>query len=113
MKSKNDVIGDDGHVRVLSRRCATCIFRPDDPMYLGADYTAEVIERNVAIGSLLTCHATLPYGANPDFGPAVCNGFWRGHGMSTFTGRMAYYVLGITWIDPPAREEAISNGSTT
>ena len=94
-----DVIGGDGKVRVLSRRCDTCLFRRDQPF--GAGRAAEVIEANVAAGALLTCHSTLPYGAHPDFGPAVCAGFWAQHAMSTAAGRIARFMLGITRIDPP------------
>ena len=62
-----------GKVRVLSSRCGTCIFRPGNPLGLAPDRTEDVIRRNVAAGALLTCHSTGPY---PDFGPAVCAGFW-------------------------------------
>lgn len=33
---------------------------------------------NLRTGALLTCHATLPCGQHPDFGPAICAGFWHG-----------------------------------
>jgi hypothetical protein len=92
---------DSGKVRVLSRRCETCIFRPEIRERLTARRTDEVIRRNVAAGALLTCHSTLPYGDHPDFGPAVCAGFWARHGMKTVTGRIARFMLGITRIDPP------------
>lgn len=99
-----DVIGDDGHVRVLSHRCSTCIFRRGAPMGLTQARFEEVVCDNVDAGALLTCHATLPYGAHPDFGPAVCAGFWARHGMQTAAGRLARFMLGITRIEPP--EEA-------
>jgi hypothetical protein len=98
-----DVLGDDGRVRVLSRRCDTCLFRPGHPF--GEDRAAEVIERNVARGALLTCHSTLPYGPHPDFGPAVCAGFWARHAMQTAAGRIARFVLGVTRIKPPPGED--------
>lgn len=99
-----DVIGDDGHVRVLSRCCSTCIFRPGAPMGLTEARFEEVVHGNVDAGALLTCHATLPYGAHPDFGPAVCAGFWARHGMDAAAGRLARFLLGVTRIEPP--EEA-------
>jgi hypothetical protein len=99
-KQSHDVIGDDGRVRVLSRRCPTCVTRKGNPF--GTEKSAEVIERNVAVGALLTCHSTLPYGDHPDFGPAVCAGFWARHAMETAAGRMARFVLGVTRIAPPA-----------
>jgi hypothetical protein len=98
-RQPHDVIGGDGKVRVLSRRCGTCLFRPGHPF--GEDRAAEVIEANVARGALLTCHSTLPYGPHPDFGPAVCAGFWARHAMQTAAGRIAQFVLGVTRIKPP------------
>jgi hypothetical protein len=38
---------------------------------------------------------------HPDFGPAVCAGFWAQHAMSTAAGRMARFLLGVTRIAPP------------
>lgn len=102
-KQPHDVVGDDGHVRVLRHRCSTCIYRRDQPF--GAERATDVIETNVARGALLTCHSTLPYGPHPDFGPAVCAGFWAEHAMATAAGRMAQFVLGITRIAPPEDDE--------
>ena len=95
-----DVLSD-GHVRVLSHRCATCIFRPGALTGLTQARFEDVVRRNVDAGALLTCHATLPYGAHPDFGPAVCAGFWAQHAMATAAGRMARFILGVTRITPP------------
>jgi hypothetical protein len=104
-----DVIGDDGKVRVLSRRCKTCITRKGNPF--GPDRSAEVLAANVAAGALLTCHSTLPYGPHPDFGPAVCAGFWARHGMQTAAGRIAGFMLGITRINPPEDREAAATAA--
>jgi hypothetical protein len=97
-----DVVGGDGKVRVLRSRCPTCLFRPGHPF--GEDRAAEVIGRNVSAGALLTCHSTLPYGDHPEFGPAVCAGFWARHGLETAAGRIARFMLGITRIKPPGEE---------
>lgn len=109
-KQPHDVIGHDGRVRVLLRRCDTCLFRRDHPF--GEDRAAEVIETNVVRGALLTCHTTLPYGPYPEFGPAVCAGFWARHGMQTAAGRMAKFMLGIVRVRPPAdnSESAVRAG---
>jgi hypothetical protein len=102
-----DVIDrESGKVRVLSRRCATCVFRPGDPMHLGAARVEDIVRRNVDAGALLTCHSTLPYGPYPEFGPAVCAGFWTRHGLSTAAGRIAKLMLGIIRVAPPAEQEA-------
>ena len=98
-KQPRDVLGDDGRVRVLSRRCSTCLTRRGNPF--GPVRSAEVIEANIAAGALLTCHDTLPYSRYLDFGPAVCAGFWARHAMKTAAGRMARFVLGTVRIAPP------------
>lgn len=96
----SDVIDrDSGKVRVLSHRCDSCLFRRGHPF--GEDRAREVIGTNVARGALLTCHTTLPYGEHPDFGPAVCAGFWAKHAMQTAAGRIAARLLGIVRIGPP------------
>ncbi|WP_395111399.1 DUF4314 domain-containing protein [Actinomadura sp. SCN-SB] len=89
-----------GKVRVLERRCGTCIFRAGDPLHLGAERIRQVIEENLRAGALLTCHATLPYGPHPDFGPAVCAGFWARHRNDVPAGRLAQLLLGILRIPP-------------
>jgi hypothetical protein len=97
-----DVIDrDSGNVRVLSRRCETCLFRALGHELFGGDRADEVIRRNVEVGALLTSHSTLPYGHHPDFGPAVCAGFWARHGMKTTAGRLAKLMLGVVKIAPP------------
>jgi hypothetical protein len=97
-----DVIDPDcGKVRVLSERCGSCIFWRDDRSAVRPERAAEVIDANVAAGSLLTCHSTLPYGEHPEFGPAVCAGFWARHRQQTATGRMAERLLGVVRVAPP------------
>jgi hypothetical protein len=92
-----------GKVRVLTRQCATCIFRPGDPMRLGAEYTRQVINENLQVGALLTCHATLPYGDHPHFGPAVCAGFWARHRNDVPAGRIAQLCIGVIGVTPPGQ----------
>ena len=91
---------ETGKVRVLARPCPTCIFRPHDPMRLGTERTRQVINHNLRTEALLTCHATLPYGDHPEFGPAVCAGFWVRHRNDVLAGRIAQRFLGIMHLDP-------------
>lgn len=56
---------------------------------------------NLRAGALLTCHATLPYGPHPDFGPAVCAGFWARHRNNVLAGRLTQLLLGTIRIPPP------------
>lgn len=92
---------ESGKIRVLSERCPTCIFRRGDPMSLGEARIAHIISENVRRGTLLTCHATLPYGENPDFGESACAGFWAQH--SNVENGWVAKILGIVRIAPPAK----------
>jgi hypothetical protein len=65
-----------GLSRLLSERCATCILRPGDPMHLGPERTAAFIRQVLAKRSYVVCHDTLTYGDFPDYGPAICRGFF-------------------------------------
>ena len=65
-----------GLSRLLSERCPTCILRPGDPMHLGAERTAAFIRHALDAGSYVVCHETLTYGDFPDYGPAICRGFF-------------------------------------
>jgi hypothetical protein len=65
-----------GGSRLLSRKCATCILRPRDPMHLGPERLREIIGPALAAGSFVVCHDTLTYGDFPDYGPAICRGFY-------------------------------------
>jgi hypothetical protein len=65
-----------GLSRLLSERCATCILRPGDPMHLGPERTAAFIRQVLAKRSYVPCHDTLTYGGFPDYGPAICRGFF-------------------------------------
>ena len=65
-----------GLSRLLSERCGTCILRPGDPMYLGPERTAAFIRQVLDERSYVVCHRTLTYGDFPDYGPAICRGFF-------------------------------------
>ena len=65
-----------GLSRLLSERCGTCILSPGDPMHLGPERTAAFIKQVLAERSYVVCHDTLTYGDFPDYGPAICRGFF-------------------------------------
>jgi hypothetical protein len=101
-RDPSDVIDHGcGKVRVLSQRCDTCVFWPGNRMGLAPGRFEQIVDGNVAAGALLTCHATLPYGPYPDFGPAVCAGFWAKHRHETGAGRIAERSIGIVRVVPP------------
>lgn len=62
--------------RILAGQCTTCIFRPGNPMMLRTGGLAAIVSEAIRNGSFIVCHQTLTYGDNPDFGPAMCRGFW-------------------------------------
>lgn len=97
-----DVIDrESGRVRVLRKRCTTCVFRPEGREIFGEGRIEELVRRNLEASALLTCHSTLPYGPCPEFGPAVCAGFWARHGTETAAGRIAKNLIGLIRPMPP------------
>lgn len=66
----------DRKPQLMAEKCPTCIFRPGDPMHLGARRLADIIEQNRAKGTALICHSTLEYGQYPEVGRAVCRGYY-------------------------------------
>jgi hypothetical protein len=65
-----------GLSRLLSERCSTCILRHGDKMHLGAEHTARFVRQALDAGTYVVCHQTLTYGDHPDFGSAICRGFF-------------------------------------
>jgi hypothetical protein len=65
-----------GGSRLLSERCATCILAVGDRMYLGPERLRAIIADALAAGTYVVCHDTLTYGDHPDYGPAICRGFY-------------------------------------
>ena len=65
-----------GGSRLLSERCATCILAAGDRMYLGPERLRAIIADALAAGTFVVCHDTLTYGDHPDYGPAICRGFY-------------------------------------
>jgi hypothetical protein len=45
-------------------------------MHLGPGRTATFIRQVLDAGSYVVCHDTLTYGDFPDYGPAICRGFF-------------------------------------
>ena len=65
-----------GGSRLLSERCATCILAAGDRMHLGPERLRAIIADALAAGTFVVCHDTLTYGDFPDYGPAICRGFF-------------------------------------
>jgi hypothetical protein len=89
--------------RLLSRQCETCIFRAGNPMRLRAGRLREMVAGALQQGSQgVICHDTLSYGENPDFGGALCRGFYDGYGTQNNFVRVMERLGGFTEVDPPS-----------
>lgn len=64
--------------RLLSEKCGTCIFRPGNLMQLNSGVVKGMVDdcNDPFKPGTITCHDTLSYGEHPEFGPAVCRGFY-------------------------------------
>lgn len=90
-----------GTVRVLSRRCASCIYRRATRAALGPSVPALIREARDT-GGFVICHESLP--AWPGDGPhrlsAICHGY-AAQFPDTFALRLARALGSIETIDPP------------
>lgn len=95
----------DGRPRLLSERCSTCVFRKGNLMSLRPGRLADLIASNVRAGAALTCHQTLSYGDHPEFGEAVCRGFYDAVGPRTNIIRVMERLGGFAEVPPPEKGE--------
>jgi hypothetical protein len=86
---------------VLSEKCATCILRPGDPMHLGPARATAFIRQVLDAGSYVVCHDTLTYGDFPDYGPAICRGFFDGYRDRTRDLLLLQAARRLTEVPPP------------
>ena len=90
-----------GLSRLLSGRCSTCILRPGDKMHLGPEQTAAFVRRVLAEGTYVVCHQTLTYGDYPDYGPAICRGFFDAFAGRSPALRLLRAFGRLIEVDPP------------
>ncbi len=95
-----------GKPRLLSEQCETCIFGPGNPMHLRAGALKSLTNDALQQGSQgVICHDTLSYGAYPDFGGALCRGFYDQFGPRNNFIRVMERLGGFTEVDPPGGSE--------
>jgi hypothetical protein len=100
--NEQSCFGKDNRPRLLSEQCATCILRPGNPMKLRAGRLRSMINEALQEGQQgIICHDTLTYGAHPDFGPALCRGFYQAYGPQNNFIRIMERLGGFTEVDPP------------
>ena len=95
-----------GTVRVLSRRCASCIYRRAMRATLGTSVPALIREARHT-GGFVICHETLPawqHGDGVRIAPAICHGY-TARFPDTFALRVARAIGRIEPIDPPDAEQ--------
>lgn len=85
-----------GGPRVCADKCTTCIFLPGNLMHLRDGALRQITDD--ARDSFITCHKTLP--SVSDVGPAVCRGWYDGHGATSRTMRALEALFG-----PPVEVE--------
>lgn len=83
--------------RLLSRQCATCIFRPGNLMHLDEGRLKDMVR--AAARTYVICHDTLPYADHPGVGPAICRGFYDRY--DTFALQVIRLLFGFQECDPP------------
>lgn len=86
-----------GQPAIFSDMCSTCIFRPGNPMHLQPGRLKDVVDANLATGTLLICHTTT-YGQAPE--KVVCRGFYDRYGARTHVGQIMQRLGGFREVDP-------------
>ncbi|MEU5554293.1 hypothetical protein ABZ738_31430 [Micromonospora sp. NPDC047793] len=85
--------------RLLSRQCATCIFRSGNPMRLSEGRLRDLVAEARRDESFIVCHDTLPYSRHPGAKPAICRGFADRY--STQALQVIERLFGFLEVDPP------------
>jgi hypothetical protein len=74
-------------------------------MHLGAEHTAAFVRQALHAGTYVVCHQTLTYGdAHPDFGPAICRGFFDAYADRSPALRLLQGFSRLTEVEPPQPE---------
>lgn len=83
---------------VFAEKCATCIFRPGNPMHLRPGRLKDVVDSNLAAGALLPCHETTHGQADRE---VMCRGFYDAYGEEVNVVRVMDRFAGgrSEWLD--------------
>jgi hypothetical protein len=94
--------GNGGKPRLLSEQCETCIFRPGNPMHLKEGRLMSMVQAASREGSQgIICHDTLSYGDHPDYGGALCRGYYDSYGHLNNFIRVMGRLGGFQEVPPP------------
>ena len=75
-------------------------------MHLGPERTAAFIRQVLAERSYVVCHDTLTYGDFPDYGPAICRGFFDAYRTRSATLLILQARRRLTEVPPPLAAKA-------
>jgi hypothetical protein len=102
MESVNTLDRKTGKPRLMGDMCATCVFRPGNPMDLRPGRLRQLIHENTGPDAHgLVCHETLSYGQHPELGHAFCRGFFDRFGHLSNYLRICMRFGGFTEVRPP------------
>jgi hypothetical protein len=90
---------DTMRTRLLAGMCATCIFRPGNPMHLNPGRLRDLVDQARAGDGFIVCHSTLAGMAPPGVKPAVCRGFADRYGTQAL--QIMGRLFGFDEIEPP------------
>jgi len=94
-------VAEPGEIRLCSRMCDTCVFRPGNLMLLEPGRVADMVRAARRDEGHITCHKTLDTDA-----PAICRGYADGPDAGRSLALRFGRALGwIKEIDPPTKEE--------
>ena len=99
-------VGDhhSGRTRLLSRQCATCIFRPGNPMHLTPGRLHQLVTDTLRETSYIVCHQTLP-GISGAL-PGICRGFADRYDTQAL--QIIRRLVGFTDIAPPDEPDRLT-----
>lgn len=96
----------DGKPRVLTEQCETCIFRSGNPMKLKEGRLRDMVQSATVEGSQgIICHDTLSYGPYPEYGGALCRGYYDSYGHLNNFIRIMDRLGGFTEVEPPGANQ--------
>lgn len=95
--------------RLLSKQCATCVFRPGNLMRLSDGRLRDLVAQARRDESFIVCHDTLPHHRYPDVKPAICRGFADRY--STQALQVIERLFGFIEVDPPGDDPGQADGT--
>jgi hypothetical protein len=90
--------------RLLAEQCLTCIYLPGNRMSLRPGRLKAMTAEALREGRQgVICHDTLPYGRQPEFGSALCRGFYDTYGAQSNFVRVIERIGGFTVVSLPVQ----------